>query len=794
MKALRMFAPRLGALFRRIGLTGLRSAVILVCLLASAYVLLGHFGKDYPVRDWLFFRYAVAWLGAAVFCFSAFSIGNLAVSLLLRGERVDGHFVLSLSTGVFVFGFVVFLVGLVGWLRPWAFVLVPIVVFLPGARRLYRDARALGLRPKDLEVSGWELAALAAGMVALFLVYVPMLAPENVAYDARWYHLGVAEHYVADGAIRRFPEGPVFATVPQLASMLYTWAFLLPGSELFDRMQLCAHIEFATFLVMLASIPPLVRYLVPGVRARFAWVAVFLFPAIFLYDATLSSAADHVAAMFTVPAYLAMVLALRELGAGACVLLAIQLSGLMMTKYTAGVVMLFPMLAVGCRSLVLMARSFKARRFVGNWLIGPSVCVLAGVVLTAPLWLKNILWYGDPIYPVLHRYLTPRPWTPDSEALFRVYQAEAWSATGTALEKAEGTLRALYDYSLAVYNWSYFHKSFPIVGSLFTFGLVALPFLGKVWRIWALVLATHIAIAAWYLLWHHDRYLQQLVPWMAACISAMAIVAWRTGIPARIGIVALAGVQLVWGLDIPFWPNHQMTGRSGIGYAADFFGRAFALDFKPRTRPFDDLGSIGRSLPPRSKVLMHHEHLRLGLGVMSAWDWPHFQYGINYGRLDSSLALHQLFKEYEITHVAWVPRSIYWDESLAGELVFHTYVTQYLKNGRSFGARMVAPLPSATPRRERPEVFYFGCDHWLKSGLYRLSDLNVQPLRAPGDPPPTFPPPRVPLKDNAEELLARADRAVIDATCPSPPAAPDFEALVNQGNKTLYARRLGPAP
>ncbi len=46
----------------------------------------------------------------------------------------------------------------------------------------------------------------AFGAVALVFLYVPTLLPENTAYDTRWYHLGLAEHYVAARGIERLPD------------------------------------------------------------------------------------------------------------------------------------------------------------------------------------------------------------------------------------------------------------------------------------------------------------------------------------------------------------------------------------------------------------------------------------------------------------------------------------------------------------------------------------------------------------------------------------------------------------
>src|SRR4029079_19153728 len=84
--------------------------------------------------------------------------------------------------------------------------------------------RAARFRPSAL-----SLAALLFGVVGLLLVYVPILTPHNVQHDARWYHLTIAQQYAAAGAITRFPEGWFLGAYPHLASLLYTWAMLMPA-------------------------------------------------------------------------------------------------------------------------------------------------------------------------------------------------------------------------------------------------------------------------------------------------------------------------------------------------------------------------------------------------------------------------------------------------------------------------------------------------------------------------------------------------------------------------------------
>jgi len=771
-----------------------RSCALGIALVVAAVWLASIFDRHYPVREWLFFRYVVSWLGALAFCLASLSSGNLVVSALSRpGECQDGHVTLSFATGTFLFFLVTFVVGLLGGFGSAAFVLIPVGLFGVGAKRLARDLLAFRRsrfgRPWFEPLRASEALGFAFGAVALIFLYVPTLMPENTAYDTRWYHLGLAEHYVAAGGIERLPEGPVFATVPQLATVLYTWAFLLPGSQLFDRIELAAHLEFVIFVFTLPGIPALVRYLIPDARARLSWVALFFFPAIFLYDASLYVASDHVAALWSIPTYLMMARAWPELRPSACLLFALQAAGLAMSKYTAPLAAVFPVFALLGRAAWLASRRLRGSITHDGWYLGPATALVAGLVLTAPHWLKNLLWYGDPLYPILHRHLDVRPWVPEGPLWYAQYDIESWAVKGPLNVKLQALWRGLTEYSYGLYNWPDFHGTFPIVGSLFTCGLIALPFLRGTRRLLALIVAGHVGIACWALMFAHDRYLQPLLPWMAAAVAALSILVYRAGRVARVGLLLLGGVQLVWGLDMVFWPLHKMTAKSGMAMASDFFGQAYAKQFVPRTRPFEEYVRIGEALPDGSKILLHHSHVRLGIKHQTVWDWPHFQFGISYGSFRSSSELHRWLRENGVTHVVYEPERVYGDESLAGDLIFHTYAKQHLVNVKVIHGRLVGELPSEPPPPERSTVFYFGCGTGPRSGLFQLSDLRASPLTPPGFPakPPPFP--RRPLSGDPSPLLEAADRVVVDQQCPDAPELPGFERVARANRLTYFARQ-----
>jgi hypothetical protein len=764
--------------------------LLLLVLAVSTYLLGSIFHAQAKLETWLFWRYAAVWSCCAYFALACLSAGNQLVTWLAQpDERGVAHLTLSLATGVFAFFLVTSLFGFAQLLGPISFVLIPGLLLAFGAKRLWLDFKGLSRRAR--EDSGWwslspvETLAFGLGITALVVVYLGVLVPDSASYDARWYHVAVAEHYAAAGGIVRSPEGNVTVTVPQLASVLYSWAFCMPWAGLFERYELAAHLEFVLLVFTLPGIVALVQYLVPGARARAAWILLFAFPSVFVYDSSLHGGADHVAALFAIPAYLSLVRAWRSLRVQDCLLVAISVSSLLMTKYTAAAAAVGPVLVLTVRGLQLGIAQLRSKPRRAPALRALLATLGAGLLLTSPHWLKNLIWYGDPLYPVLHRYLRVRPWNSDGDYLFAVYQEQQFAPTGTLSQKLLGMLKALYDHSYALYNWSDFHGLYPVFGSLFTFGLVALPFVRDSKRTWALVGMTHLGIITWYWVSTAERYLQTLLPWMVATCAALGILAWRSGWPARVGIVLLAGLQLVWGADMVFWPLHRMTGKSAIAMANDFFARGYGKDGAARTKPFEDLAALGRGLPERSKVLVHHEHLHLGLGTMVVSDSTRIVYGINYGELASPAAVHSLFREYGITHVVWQPQSVYGDESVAGDLVFHTYAESW-KKIRKHAGRTIAALPAEAPPRRNQLVVMHQCDGSYSQGIYNLADLRLSPYPLRGH-VTRFPNPRQPL-EALRDLPEPPSYAVVNDRCPGAPPLKGYRQIAGAGSIRYLVR------
>ena len=312
-------------------------------------------------------------------------------------------------------------------------------------------------------------------------------------------------------------------------------------------------------------------------------------------------------------------------------------------------------------------------------------------------------------------------------------------------------------------------------------------------RIWFSVASIHVGVAAWFIVSHQERYLQALLPCMAASSVAILVLAWRTGAPARVGVVGLVGLQAVWCLGIQFWPLHRMTGHSGLESAISFFARTYTRSAGDRLTPFGPLPAIAAKLPPGAKVLIHQSHLRTGIGAMSVSDTVPLTYGLSYGRVGSSPKLDSTLKSWGVTHVLWDGEHAHGVDSVAGDLVFQTYVARHVVVVGRFGGLTLGTLPAATPPDDGHSVLYMGCPGSYADGLYRLEDLTV-PTTALPERPLVYPPPRRPAPASASELaplVAAASHAVVDRRCAPSVTLAEFTVVAKNGSIDYAVRTTG---
>lgn len=677
-------------------------------------------------------RLGTTWWYLGTFVLAALSFGQFVVRRLSKAPR-DGAWPLAFASGSIVFAASV---GLFGWLGLlafpffWVLPLTMTLVGLPSLRDAVEETRVRWAN--EPAFSAVEVVALLFGGACLGLLLLQVIAPDNVNYDAMWYHLRSAERYGMAGAISRTPEGDVLLSLPSATSWLYTWAFLSPGTSIDDRVVLALHLELAAFIGTLSFLPSLVRMLVPGRQrraTRVAWIALFFFPSVFVYDTGLMGGADHVVALWAAASVLGWMQARERDDAGSWALLGVQLAGLS-AKYSS-MYLLVPLVPLIVVDALWRKRALKTAL--------PGLLIAAGVALlvTVPYWLRNWVWYHNPIYPAAAWLFTNTPWIQDAQAQQAYYSLSNvfTAAVGTPSYRLEASLNALYDYQSKPYGWQDMMGDQPVMGSGYLLSLAVLPFLPERRRLLGLAVLVNLGIIVWFNTHqHHMRYLTVLTPLMAAGMAATALSLWELGWPARVAVLGTTGLLLSAYGDVPFRQTHRIWRKnSPVENAADFIAK-----HGPPGGRLKMWAAVGAALPPAAKPLVHGFETHLGLPRTTMTDGVGLQFGIEYGRWGSVPEVWRHLREMGVTHLIW-STDVEQPDSIAGEALFRALarstVTQQIVQGFHVGE-----LPEFTPPADPgTHILYVGCsEHW-RTGIYPLSTL-VEPLPPLWNPWPVLSP------------------------------------------------------
>ncbi|HMA95971.1 MAG TPA: hypothetical protein VKP30_24965, partial [Polyangiaceae bacterium] len=726
------------AFVRRAIARGKSPAQALIAI-AGAAVLLGFSEPWYPIRHWLLWHY-LALIGLTLFAgLAMLSLGGWILRRLFRlslptHERVA----LALALGLTGFELGMFLLGLVQAYGRVTFVLYPLFLSLLGIQQgravLRRFSRLSSVGPKLRPI---QVVYVLFGLGALALIYFALLTPYNVQYDARWKHMALAEDFVAHGGVRRMPEGWVFSTRPHLTSYLYVWAFLLPFGTLFHRMELAAHLEFLVFsITTVFAIPALVRHLVPKADARVVWAARFLFPGVFLYDSSLSAGADHFGAVLTPALAIALLRAYRQLERKWVCLAVVYLAAAAMIKETVAIMLVpIPGLVLGLRGLSLLAKADPAGR--RKLFATASTALVLGVTLTTPVWLRNLIWHGNPVYPNLGSLFPSRPWS--SVAAYRFeneYSDVQMWAPPHDWHGVASTLHALYSFSFNPNDWSKFHGDRPVFGSIMTILIPVVLWLRRATRLWWFIGWIHGAIFIWYWVHHQDRYLQAILPLMAAVTASILILIFRQlRRMVKYSVASLVLIQLAATADVYFLPTHSMAGSPvrrvveniGFGHIGKYDER-FVIE--PRWT------AVGEVLPADAKLLFHDSQSNLGTAREGVRDAALWQYGLIYSEAKHPDEIHAWLTSMGVTHIVTSATKSTGGDRLAGDLMFFDFAyrrARFMKEVEG-GLLLFENPPKPVDATFRNHVVVVSCDPTLELALHPLSNL-AQPAFGPESQP-----------------------------------------------------------
>jgi hypothetical protein len=706
-------------------------AVAIVCLIGLA-VYIASLGKRYPIADWLFWRLLVIWGWCALLHGACLVFGHLILSrwLKVRDRPLGETLVTCVAVGMVAFTVAMYLAGALALYRTWVAIALPIGMLAAGGPSLVDLARAIRANRKTATaaVSPWSgpLGGVAVVVGAIFvgLVYLQCMTPEALNYDSRWYHLAIAQDYAREGRIVPFPADYNKA-FPHLASIVHTWGWLLPGLDEPLRWMLALHNEFCLFLWALAGVGATTAWLVERVRVKGAWAAFFLFPVIFVYDSNLGGGSDHFVAFFAAPAFLAAVRAARDLSPRHSALVGVLTAGAVLSKYQA-MYLLVPIAImtvgrwlwlslVSAREAEVTTRLSQIWR-AGHWR-GPLAMLAVGILLTAPHFLKNWIFYHNPLYPFMTATFSgSRPRQPDSPILVMyLLTGDSTIPRGPLLERISNAVSLAFTFSF---------RDQLVIGSLFTLLLPVILFLRGQRRLWIGAIFSLLALLTWAFTYPVDRYLQCIFPIIAGVTAAVIIRAWELGWIARAGLVALVGFQLVWGGDIPF--------RDGESRLADALRLIRSGSEKGARTRFDrylrSQIAVGHRLPSNAIVLFHNTRLSLGVNRTVLQDLPGYQGLIDYRGVRTPRDLCQLYRSYGITHIVH-ERSVWPALSKQEEVVFAAFLARFAPNTFHEGEYEVVEIPNELPPQEVPyQSLMLGLDGYA-DGVYPIDALGIyEPL------------------------------------------------------------------
>jgi hypothetical protein len=722
----------LGALRERSG--HIRAAVLALVGIALAARFLGFVGKLVPIKHWLVWDLLALWGWQLLLAAACLGFGHWLLVRVFRMTAAPGleRLTLSVALGLVAFGTGIYLGGYLGLLGPAFAIAWPTLMVGVGARAGWPALRhALHWwREAPAQRPGLStIAGVVFGIVCCGLLYLSVLSPDAVNYDASWMHLTIAQDYAREGRIVAFP-GNWIKNVPHFGSVVNTWAFLVPGLHPQPlRWMMALHTEFAFILWTLVGIAALARWLLGDRPSGAAWVAFFLFPGIFVYDSNPGGAADHFLAFFAAPLVLAGMRAAETLAPRAWALLGVLAGGALITKVQA-LYLLAPLLVVV--AVAAVAQVLERRKLAGRtppWrdlALGPALALAGVAVVTAPHFLKNWIIFHNPLYPMAQGLFTgSTPTMPDAAVMAeKIVSDWRFLAPKAAAERVLTSLKLVLTFSFEP-HYS-FINSLPVFGSLLTLSLAFVPFVRGARRLWVGLLISLGAIFMWAFTYRVDRNLQVFTPVLAATTAVLLARAAAAGWLGRVGAAALVFAQLAWGCDLMIAGNDRgAMGVDRLASGVSLIRSSYEGRGATRYASFrQGYIALGRALPRDAVVLLHDGHMSLGINRRVLLDWISFQGLIDYRTCRSARDVWQRLHDLGVTHIVSQPGSRpAWTKQ--EEAVWAAFRAMTMAQAQSFSGLELVPMAAAPPPFEEPyQVLMMGIEPY-RDGVYRADDLGT---------------------------------------------------------------------
>jgi hypothetical protein len=481
---------------------------------------------------------------------------------------------------------------------------------------------------------------------------------------------------------------------------------------------LVLHNEFGLLLWTLAGCAAGIRRLVNDQRISASWATFFLFPIIFVYDNNLGGAADHVCAFFSVPLLLATLRLCRSYSLADGVLLGVMAAGGLATRYQAAYLIVGVVLVVVPLWIAQLWRLHRDGAPLRTTVLAPLVAAATLIVCVSPHFIRQAIFHHNPLYPFLQDVIPSTPTHPGAALLFNNTISDPhWIPNGGVWSRFNHATRLFWTFSFEA-HYS-FTRNVPVFGSLFSLLLPALLFIGDRTRILIGAIISSVALFIWAYVYNVDRNLQVFMPVMAAVTGAIIIRIWRVSWVARLGIVPLVALQIVWGADALFYNSYSRVDSAMTLIRSGFEGTTQTLLDSYR-KNFRDIHAM---LPKGSRVLLHNAHPNLGIDHDLYLDGLGYQALITYDRVHTPHELYQYFRKLGLTHLLFDPAG-FRAPTKQQEVLWNALIRSANVLGQ-FGNYRLLAMPKEAPATEpKWQVALLGMRNYA-DGIYPIEKLNT---------------------------------------------------------------------
>ncbi len=348
----------------------------------------------------------MAWfaLGAGLWLLARFAL-DIQSSL----ERL----LLGLGLGFGALGLLTLFLGMVGWLETAVFTAIAILLTLLTSKQSFHLLRQLKWERPSRPVAVYLFLALG---MALSLALLP-----PTSFDGLLYHLKGPKLFLEAGQIEAYDIFPLY--FPSQFEMLYLFAMALRGDVAAKLLHVVFHFMLAGLVYATAR-----RHL----KLQEGWTAVLFFYAMPLVLTLAGWAYNDLGLAFYQMAAVYTLLHWRQTKQFNWLLLSGALAGLAMGfKYTSFITPLF------LAGLVL----WNYRRQWKTAVRPLSFLTLITALVGLPMYIRNWILVGNPVYPFLHDWLGGRFWD--------AYRAASYTESGTGIGfDIIALLRLPYDVTL----------------------------------------------------------------------------------------------------------------------------------------------------------------------------------------------------------------------------------------------------------------------------------------------------------------------------------------------------------